>query len=406
MRRETLPIERLAIWAKINNVDLNGVQISGLDNDRGSGRIGVLNPLTEYVQYVPANTSLPTLWSNGERSVLTGTSLEAAVDAKLNSLDREYTLLREKTASIDWCKQYWWDMGTGSLKLDDWKQIDAMYRSRALDLPGTGHAMVPCVDMANHASGDATAALYETDRDGNAILYLRDGRNVSVGDEITITYGDEKGACEMLFSYGFLEANMASAKELFLDLDIPDDDPLRFAKKAISKDKAAPGFRLYLQSQSDTIDWEGSFVWLLCVNEEDGLEFKVLQNQEGGRELQALWKEKDITDLSQLLEILKQERLWDVFHLRAIATLQTRVEQQLFRLEGSKGYIDDLSEIEPLDSGIYLNAMKLRDLERSLLLHASDNFKMKKSELLESKVVQEYLTPSAPRESQSDDDFA
>lgn len=348
-----------------------------LTNHATQGRIGVLNPFTEYVEYLPVHTSLPTFWGDAEKSVLTGTSLEAALDAKLNSLDREFTLIGETTASIDWCKQYWWDTETGSLTFDDWKQVDAMYRSRALDLPGTGHSMVPCIDMANHASGDDTTALYETDRDGNGILYLQNGRKVLVGDEITITYGDEKGACEMLFSYGFLEANMTSASELFLDLDIPEDDPLRIAKKAVSKEKTAPGFRLFFQSQSHSIGWESPFVWLLCVNEEDGLEFKLLQNNEGERELQASWKEREIAEMSQLLEILKQEPLWDVFHLRAISTLQARVEQQLFRLEGSKGYITAILEAEGLERSNYDNAMRLRDLEETLLLHAYEDFEFK-----------------------------
>jgi hypothetical protein len=47
--------------------------------------------------------------------------------------------------------------------------------------------MVPCLDMANHASGDATAAFYETDDDGNAILVLRHGKEILHGGEITIT---------------------------------------------------------------------------------------------------------------------------------------------------------------------------------------------------------------------------
>jgi hypothetical protein len=84
--------------------------------------------------------------------------------------------------------RYWWDEETGKLTFEDWKQVDAMYRSRALDLPGTGHAMVPCVDMANHASGDEVVALYETDKKGNAVLQLRWGKRISPGDEVTITY--------------------------------------------------------------------------------------------------------------------------------------------------------------------------------------------------------------------------
>lgn len=62
-----------------------------------------------------------------------------------------------------------------------------MYRSRALEFPGVGDAMVPCIDMANHASGNATAAVYETDDDGNPLLELRHGKEASPGGEITIT---------------------------------------------------------------------------------------------------------------------------------------------------------------------------------------------------------------------------
>jgi hypothetical protein len=46
---------------------------------------------------------------------------------------------------------------------------------------------MPCVDMANHASGEATAALYETDEDGNGLLLLREGKTIAQGEEITIT---------------------------------------------------------------------------------------------------------------------------------------------------------------------------------------------------------------------------
>ncbi|KAH8626373.1 hypothetical protein IG631_18391 [Alternaria alternata] len=73
------------------------------------------------------------------------------------------------------------------LDFDDWMRVDAMYRSRALEFPGTGDSMVPCVDMANHASGDATAALYETDGNGNGLLLLREGKHVEPGEEVTIT---------------------------------------------------------------------------------------------------------------------------------------------------------------------------------------------------------------------------
>lgn len=344
-----------------------------MTNGATEGRIGVSNPFSEYVKFLPLKIALPTFWNESERAMLTGTSLEAALSAKLNSLDREFTFLKEKTSSIDWCQTWWWHTDSGTLTFNDWKYVDAIYRSRALDLPGTGSAIVPCIDMANHASGDSTSALYETDSNGNAVLILREGQDLAPDDEVTITYGDEKGACEMLFSYGFIESTMQSAQELFLDLDIPDDDPLKLAKKAVAR--SAPGFRLFLHG--DSTDWESTFVWLFCVNEEDGLEFKVLQNNEGERELEACWKGAEITDLSHLVMLLKLEPLWDVFELRAITTLQSRVEQQLLRLEGSMNTANGLSLTVETGDDISKNGMHLRDLEEILLLHAYGDLEAK-----------------------------
>lgn len=349
-----------------------------LTNAATQGEIGVLNPFCGYVKFLPPRIPIPTFWNDEERLLLTGTSLEAALESKLRSLNREFTMLQEKTTSIEWCQNYWWDTETGTLTFDDWKQIDAMYRSRALDLPGTGDAVVPCIDMANHASGNETKALYDTDGNGNAILALRDGKKTTINEEITITYGDDKGACEMLFSYGFIESNMKSARELFLDLDIPDDDPLRLAKKAVSKE--APGFRLF--RQGDSIGWEGSYVWLIVINEEDGLEFELLQDSNGERELQASWKDEVLLDLSQLESLARKEHLWDVFNLRAITTLQNRVEQQLFRLEGSNKYIEELLKDKIIEQATRDNARRLRDLEETLMLHAYEVFESKVESML------------------------
>ncbi|KAL6715564.1 hypothetical protein ACLMJK_006525 [Lecanora helva] len=471
MYRETLPTGTLAVWAQLNNVGLNGVKVSLLQDGKGCGlvavtentqdnamlmripqelilslenvwiyaksdrhlaqvleatgdytrvtlttfranslgrathgKIGVLNPLSEYVKFLPTHIPIPTFWSEQESSLLPGTSLQAALASKLRSLEHEFSMLREMTRLIDWCQLHWWDEETGMLTFEDWKHVDAIYRSRALDLPGTGHAMVPCIDMANHASGNATAALYDTDSsNGDAVLILRQGKILTPGDEVTITYGDEKGACEMLFSYGFLERNMTSARELFLDLDIPDDDPLKIAKKAVSK--SAPGFRLFEEGKS--VDWEGSFIWLVVVNEEDGLEFQVLRQSSGETELQVSWKAEIIRDMTKLRLTLEKEDLWDVFNLRAVTVLQDRVAKQLFEFEGSVKYVHERSKEEDIESNVKDYAWKLRDLEKTLLLHAYDHFELQKTQLFGSAIVQQYLgNPAAKQESRSDEDFS
>jgi hypothetical protein len=148
--------------------------------------VGLLNPLTEYLKYLP-DELLPTFWTEEEQELLEGTTLRPAVRAKLNSLLREFETVRTATESIDWCAKYWWDEDNGMVTFEDWMLVDAMYRSRALEFPGAGDCMMPCVDMANHASGEATAALYETDDDGNGLLLLRPGKTIAEGGEITIT---------------------------------------------------------------------------------------------------------------------------------------------------------------------------------------------------------------------------
>lgn len=233
--------------------------------------------------------------------------------------------------------------------------------------------MVPCIDFANHASGDATIALYETDTDGNAVLLLRDGQELTPGLEITITYGDEKGACEMLFSYGFLEESMAFANELYLDLDIPHDDPLKIAKKHVSK--AAPGFRLFKGDK--TVGWEGPFVWLLCVNEEDGLEFKITRSNDGERELKVFWNESELIDVGELESLLQRDPRSDIFQLRAAVVLRDRIAQQLSALQTNQIEETKVPFATEESAQRFQAATTLRLLEETLLLEAHEMFVQK-----------------------------
>lgn len=149
--------------------------------------VGLSNPWTEYIQFLPSSFPLPTLYSEAERGLLRGTSLADAVEAKIGSLEREFDLLRNSTENIPWCQQCWWDEESGGLTLDDWKYVDAAYRSRMLEIPNAGHAMVPCIDMANHAAESVVNALYDADAEGNVLLRVRPGKNLTAGEEVTIS---------------------------------------------------------------------------------------------------------------------------------------------------------------------------------------------------------------------------
>jgi hypothetical protein len=155
---------------------------------------------------------------------------------------------------------------------------------------------------------------------------------------------------------------MVSAKVMFLDLDIPDDDPLRPAKIYVSK--VAPGFRIF--EKDGTIDWESDFIWLVVVNEEDGLDFKIRQTTDGKRDIQSFWKEREL-DTVKLREHLGQDPLWDVFQLRATVLLQNRVDAQIETLKQSEG----IRREDTMRDMPWRLAERLRSLELDMLKRAA-----------------------------------
>jgi hypothetical protein len=246
----------------------------------------------------------------------------------------------------------------------DWKLVDAMYRSRAVDLPSIGHAMVPILDMANHVSDNKRNARFEVDANGNILLVREDGVKIETGEEVNITYG-AGGACETIFSYGFLDEGASNARELFLSLDIPLDDPLRIPKKAAAKEP--PGVRIFVDSEGLT-QWEGALIWWAAVNEEDGLDFQVVQCEDGTRELRTLWKNEEF-DSTGFHARLAADEHFDIFRLRATVLVQERIDlQKAGLLQSEEAYADASLRV---DHSLREVLNRLRALESDLLTTAS-----------------------------------
>lgn len=224
---------------------------------------------------------------------------------------------------------------------------------------------------------------------------LMEGKEVKKNEEITITYGDEKGACEMLFSYGFIDNDMDSAETLFLNLTIPEDDILRTAKMEIAQ--CAPGFKLIdipaesesidLQEQDASndataspgcnnvtgegeIDWTGDFIWLLCVGPDDGFEFRLARTvDDQDDEVEAEFNGEVVKSASDLRRLLAQSPLWEMYRLRAVVLLQQRVFDQMQVLDSTQEDVENILHGD--DSAIrdqqFNLAMQLRRLEFELL---------------------------------------
>jgi hypothetical protein len=211
-----------------------------------------------------------------------------------------------------------------------------------------------------------------------------------------ISYGDEKGACESIFSYGFIEDTTLSARSMFIDIEIPDDDPLRPAKLHIST--TAPGFRLF-DKEDSRIGWDSDFIWLVVVNEEDGLDFRILQTTDGKREIQALWKEQELQD-TRLRSLLEADPLWDVYQLRAVVLLHNRVEAQVESLRE----VGTPERKQGVRQGPWELAARLRTLELDMLQRAMSGLEEQRAALLDSDTVQRYLGLIDEPESRSEDE--
>ncbi|KAK0719733.1 hypothetical protein B0H67DRAFT_484682 [Lasiosphaeris hirsuta] len=344
--------------------------------------IGVSNPWTEYLQLLPGTLFVPTLWHEDERLLLRGTSLEAAVNAKVIALVAEFDAIQQISSDIPCWNEVLWE--SGSVSLRDWLLLDALYRSRCLELPRLGESMVPCIDMVNH-SASPTAYYDETSKD-EVVLLPRPGASIIAGEEVTISYGDTKSGAEMLFSYGFIDPT-STAESLTLVLEPFPDDPLARAKLMAFGE--AP--KLHVARDGSSVVWKSPFAYLMCLNEEDGLDFRVLQDTEGGQQLRVFWQDDDVTDRVNGFEALIQSHpLSALFRLRVVTVIQERLEVQLDRARSHQVAKQD-PDLGDVRDECLKAAELLRKVETGILESGIESLEEERSSLLADKNVVAYL---------------
>ncbi|KFZ08189.1 hypothetical protein V502_09499 [Pseudogymnoascus sp. VKM F-4520 (FW-2644)] len=354
-------------------------------------KFSVSGPWTEYVKMLPEYISLPTAWHDDQIKLLNGTSLEKAVAAKVAALIREFETLRENTTEIPWCHNAWWEKE--HLEFKDWILIDSWYRSRSLELPLSGEAMVPFLDMANHSAH--ANSHYQQGSDDEVLLQIKPWQHIEKGEELTIDYGSAKSAAEMLFSYGFID-DLSSVHSLVLHISPSPDDPLGKAKVKIHGKPPT----LHISATDDSLELTCPFIYLMCVNEDDGLDFKVLLETDGTYgPMRAFWKSTDITDsISSFKDIITADPLADVFLLRAKVLLRYIVDEQLEGLSESEHSANELDpnqeSLSVGDKGIPKAASRLRVIEAELLSKSLESLEAEINTLSSSPIVREYLGSS------------
>ncbi|KAF6811269.1 SET domain-containing protein [Colletotrichum sojae] len=420
-----LSAEAVENYAK---VDRNFRELLDAAGHKTPTKGGVSTPWTEYVKYLPPQVPVTSLWTEPEREMLNGTSLEAstsslprtirprrhaaaatamlrdlvqtskllardwpgsvppgcmpnhctrmtavgqptgterprsATAAKIVALTDEFDELRETSAALPFWNELFWE--SDKVSLIDWARVDAWFRSRCLELPKSGEVMVPVLDLANHSS--KANAYYEENGKDEVVLLLRPSCRVESGEEMTISYGDAKSGAEMLFSYGFIDPASA-ADRLTLPLAPMDDDPLGKAKAHIFD--GAPNVEF--DRTNGTVHWKSPFAYFMCLNEEDGLSFRVLQDHGGSRELKVFWQEEDVTATTTAFEQhINGHPLAQIFRLRVVTVLEDLVSSQLERLATGMSLEDLDASLSQggLICGACINAAAtLREQETSLL---------------------------------------
>ncbi|RYP64502.1 hypothetical protein DL769_006640 [Monosporascus sp. CRB-8-3] len=307
-----------------------------------TGSHGVTTPWTQYFSLLPTEIPVPTMWT-----------------------ESELAHLKDESVTVR-----------------DWVWLDALYRSRSLELPRSGESLVPCLDLVNHSHQHT--AYFEENNDGQVLLLLRNGAHISPGAEITINYGHKKSAAEMLFSYGFIDPH-STTKSISLPLELIDDDPLIKAKLHVFG--ATP--TLEINEDDGAPRWSAPFVYLMCLNEEDGLEFRILQETDGSRHLRMFWQERDVTDApGTFKDLIKGHDLQQVFELRAVTVICEMVQQQLERLSARGG---DASIFESVRAETMQAANQLRNIETDLLKRALQVLENERANLLADESVLAYL---------------
>lgn len=219
--------------------------------------------------------------------------------------------------------------------------------------------MVPCLDLVNHSS--PATAYFDESANGEVVLLLREGIKVTKHDEVTIDYGHDKPAAEMLFSYGFIDSK-APANSIVLPVEPMADDPL--AKAKLFAFRSPPTLKI-TDSDTGVPQWDAPFVYLMCINNEDGLDFQVLQETDGSHHLRMFWQETDITEqVCEIETLVKEHELCQIFCLRVVTVVIEMVQQQLEALATHDERSTLVGDERPEILGA---ASQLRTVEKDLL---------------------------------------
>lgn len=182
------------------------------------------------------------------------------------------------------------------VSFNEWVLVESWICSRSLQVleapapPGTKDdeyslrtGLVPVIDMCNHSDNEANAK-YELDpTTGNVMLIPV--KPIKKNDQICINYGQDKGAGEMLYTYGFISDRKDAKVATFVVPPVVDEDEEEEGEDGQQKNKEPedddeatmvlrakskmfghrPRLFKTFENKDGKVSWESDFVMLLAL---------------------------------------------------------------------------------------------------------------------------------------------
>ncbi|KAI9332815.1 hypothetical protein BDR26DRAFT_840623 [Obelidium mucronatum] len=190
-----------AALARIDARDERTVLLLALLRLRRASGTKTESRFAEYAAALPGRLATPVFFSRNERALLAGTGVDAATDAKLARLQREFVAASDALEALD-----------ARVDLAAWMWADAVFWSRVISFKSAGsttpdspdYNLVPLIDFANHS--ETPEMHWKISDDGSISLVTVSEETIPVGTELHISYGEKPNA-ELLFIHGFALQN-------------------------------------------------------------------------------------------------------------------------------------------------------------------------------------------------------
>ncbi|KAG9302736.1 hypothetical protein G9A89_009513 [Geosiphon pyriformis] len=360
-----------------------------------------------YLEILPKELHTPVFYNKTLKSCLDGTSINSAVDSKLNKLRRDYETLKpyfNKWTTSPPTLQPGAASVNDVVTFEDFKWADGVFWSRVISFGSRfnilaiekslseadldDYHMVPYIDIANHSL--TPLARWEVTPEGLELILTKttNPEPIPAETEIRISYG-EKPNSELLFLHGFaLRDNPWSA----ISIPVPffDEDPIVDEKLMFMKFHGINSL-VSLSRKNDGVDLPheaNRAMWLCVLNEDDGLKITPsLINKSQPVELAI--EDKVIHNIETLDKTIQALDYFPVIELRVMTMILSTVEDLLSNLSHTNEQV--LKVMETVNSREMEYLRIYREDEHRFLRFAIQEFTRKRDVLMDNDIVKRYL---------------